>query len=222
LNAGVDAMIAIFTDFFPIFGERNVNPPGSIQWTQRKKNLSNERQNFIPWNSTRVHLIFYFGALVFLWRIILFLGINRTKNANAQISIYTTASAGLEPGSSVPESDAMATAHRFFLIFFKNLFFSNTLNNNAYVGIKFWQQHCNVYKALKALHPGGIFCSVGGRDDHYVTPPWPAQRFLTSSSTLSTKSRTSLRIRSCSRRSTRITWNNVYDDYNIDPQGPIL
>jgi hypothetical protein len=47
--------------------------------------------------------------------------------------------------------------------------------------LSFWQQHCNepMCKDLKTLHNAGfklgIFCSEGGRDDHYATPPpgWP-------------------------------------------------
>jgi hypothetical protein len=41
--------------------------------------------------------------------------------------------------------------------------------------IKFWQQHCNVEIPKKTLtlagFEPGIFCSLGGRDDHYATPP---------------------------------------------------
>jgi hypothetical protein len=41
--------------------------------------------------------------------------------------------------------------------------------------IKFWQRHCNVSRPIKtytlAGFEPGIFCSGGGRDDHYATPP---------------------------------------------------
>jgi hypothetical protein len=45
------------------------------------------------------------------------------------------------------------------------------------IHIKLWQQHFNVYNpktpyTLAGFEPG-IFCSVGGRDDHYGTPPGP-------------------------------------------------
>jgi hypothetical protein len=42
--------------------------------------------------------------------------------------------------------------------------------------IKLWQQHCTVKipkdltYTLAGFEPG-IFCSVGGRDDHYASPP---------------------------------------------------
>jgi hypothetical protein len=36
-----------------------------------------------------------------------------------------------------------------------------------------------MYKFLKTWNPGGIriFCSVGGRDDHYATPPGQVAHF---------------------------------------------
>jgi hypothetical protein len=44
--------------------------------------------------------------------------------------------------------------------------------------IKFWQQHCDVSRPKKPCtlvgFKHGIFCSGGGREDHYATPP--AQR----------------------------------------------
>jgi hypothetical protein len=62
--------------------------------------------------------------------------------------------------------------------------------------IKLWQQHCNVYipkkpYTLAGFEPG-IFCSVGGRDDHYATPPGPA--FYTYFDTLE-KNNTAVRCR---------------------------
>jgi hypothetical protein len=52
--------------------------------------------------------------------------------------------------------------------------------------IKFWQQHCKVHinsekpYTLAGFEPG-IFCSVGGCDDHYTMPPWQKKFFLVSS-----------------------------------------
>jgi hypothetical protein len=55
----------------------------------------------------------------------------------------------------------------------KHLFFSNT--HTMTMNFKFRQQHCNVLRpkqpyTLAGFEPG-IFCSGGGRDDHYATPP---------------------------------------------------
>jgi hypothetical protein len=51
------------------------------------------------------------------------------------------------------------------------------------IHIKFWQQHCNVSRP-KNLIPWrdsnpGFFCSGGGRDDHYATPPPVIEMFVT-------------------------------------------
>jgi hypothetical protein len=55
--------------------------------------------------------------------------------------------------------------------FFKRIHFSQI--DTITMHIKFCQQHCNVYIALKlytvAGFEPGIFCSVGRRDDHYAT-----------------------------------------------------
>jgi hypothetical protein len=59
---------------------------------------------------------------------------------------------------------------------FKNIFlaFIFSQRHTVTMHIKFWLQHCNVYKP-QTLHPGGIrardSCSWGGRDDHYATLP---------------------------------------------------
>jgi hypothetical protein len=49
---------------------------------------------------------------------------------------------------------------------------------------KLWQQHCHVYFpynliTLAGFEPG-IFCSVGGRDDHRYTPPVARSNVCTS------------------------------------------
>jgi hypothetical protein len=51
-----------------------------------------------------------------------------------------------------------------------NLFLSRTHNDNAFLS---YDDSTAMYKFLKNLagFELGIFCSVGGRDDHYTTPP---------------------------------------------------
>jgi hypothetical protein len=68
-----------------------------------------------------------------------------------------------------------AASSRFYrkVNFFKRIYFYQI--HTITMHIKFWKQHCNLFKTLKpytlAGFEPGIFCSVGGRDDHYATPP---------------------------------------------------
>jgi hypothetical protein len=51
----------------------------------------------------------------------------------------------------------------------------NFLNYTQWQCILSYGNSTAMYKVLKTLHPGGFepgnFCSVGGRNDHYATPP---------------------------------------------------
>jgi hypothetical protein len=56
------------------------------------------------------------------------------------------------------------------IILWRIIFF---LRHTITMHIMFWRQRCNVYKALKTLHPNGIRTRdlLFGLDDHYATPP---------------------------------------------------